>query len=528
MILRKKIFFKNFILVASLAFGGLLAMEEGTGSAEESPFYASLKEFENSNKIGKRKIISNFPNKIPNTQAHLSSIFQSQENHLPLIDKSGHGNAIHETCADIMVEEIELAKEGFDSVYHATNNELYGRNKLATQAQKLNNELTGLDHLNPKIRLLLLRSNTPDSNDKKLRTSLKQEACTAVHDKNYLPPSFILELPPKNLSEAYLKLIAKIFPNHTGFDMNNGRGTHLLSCNMALTNNDKTPGESSLHYFVNNRNASYQKRNTKTCFEKGNSAIKYLEKQVPAMDKALQRFNNATASGTMLQIAIKDTGDRAMIDDLSFPAAPTGLNQYETIKKYHEDPHAIIINRPKNLEPLIQFCKKTSSLMDETERMSRLGRPTILEDQTQIRLIIDSISEDEDSKELKDGLLNINSPNIHNNVVMNAYTTTKTGEGIDAQKEFHKDVDHIMSKVKYDYQKEQRRDHWWNKAKNFILPAIKLPSTTIPDKPVNPHAYKPGMAITVPFWKKTFDYHKNKQMGMTEQYKPVETTNPFV
>ena len=151
----------------------------------------------------------------------------------------------------------------------------------------------------------------------------------------------------------------------------------------------------------------------------------------------------------------------------------------------------------------------------------------------QLRLILDRGKKNEEHGEYEGGLLNLNDPNVHNNVVMNAYTTTESDEGIDAQEEFHKDVAHIMNKVKYDYQKEQRRNYWWNKVKNFILPGIKQPDIKIPDKPVNPHAYKPGMALTIPFWKKTFAYYADRKIGTTEQkaiaeqYKPVETTNPF-
>ena len=161
-------------------------------------------------------------------------------------------------------------------------------------------------------------------------------------------------------------------------------------------------------------------------------------------------------------------------------------------------------------KPDIEFLKKSSSFLNkiEEEARSKEDVETCVAPSFQARVLL-----------LKGagGLLNLNDPDVHNNVVMNAYTTTKTGEGIDAQEEFHKDIDHIMNKVKYDYQKEQRRNYWWNKVKNFILPGIKQPDIKIPDKPVNSHAYKPGMALTVPFWKKTFAYYADRKIGTTEQ-----------
>jgi hypothetical protein len=558
MILRKKIFFKNFIVVAGLAFGGLLAMDKDTGTLQY-PYYKDLEEFAEERgsaydgnqciradqlRLQRQKDFAKLPGKIPNTQADLlCSVHQSK--HLELINTSDHKKALHKTFADIMSKEVAMTGEGFDPFYHAYKNTLYGGNKIAMQIDKLNNELTGQGHLNDKINMLLLRSNISDSCDEKFRKKLKEKACKIAHDKNYI-----------NRDSTNFNKVER------EFDLEPKYSTHLLSCNASLAGSHLRAGNSSLTYFINNNNHSDQKRDITEYFEKKDNILtKQLKKYIPDMEKAIQRFSNASASGTMLQIGIKDTNNRAMLDDLSYPSAAYGFNLYEWEKANDEHNKKRASTDKQQLEQVLESIEKPwleglpgkkASISDKPYIIERINEiDTALKQKPDIEFLkksssfLDKIEEEARSKKDVEncvaplfqarlllvkgagGLLNPNDPDVHNNVVMNAYTTTKTGEGIDAQEEFHKDVDHIMNKVKYGYQKEQRRNYWWNKAKNFILPAIKLPSTTIPDKPVNPHAYKPGMAITVPFWKKTFDYHKNKQMGMTEQYKPVETTNPF-
>jgi hypothetical protein len=131
MILRKKIFFKNFILVASLAFGGLLAMEKGTG-ALQYPYYKDLKEFAeergsgynhdqcvqaNQLRLQRQKDFAKLPGRIPNTQANLLCSVH-QRSHLGQINTSDHKEALHKTFADIMSKEVAMTKEGFDLFYH--------------------------------------------------------------------------------------------------------------------------------------------------------------------------------------------------------------------------------------------------------------------------------------------------------------------------------------------------------------------------------------------------------------------------